>query len=51
MNSIAFHYQLSPIAVEYRLERKESVAVFLTRMCAIIGGVVTVAGIVDAVMH
>jgi Endoplasmic reticulum vesicle transporter len=49
-NTLVFQYELSPIAVQYTQSR-ESIAIFLTRLCAIIGGVFTVAGIVDAIMH
>ena len=50
MAAVFFRYQLSPITVKYS---KESVGFlhFLTYMCAIIGGVFTVAGILSRMLH
>jgi len=42
MNMLAFQYELSPIAVLYRLER-ENFLWFLVKMSAIVGGIFTVA--------
>ena len=50
MNMLAFQYELSPIAVLYRLDR-ESFLWFLVKMSAIVGGIFTVAEIVDSVLH
>jgi len=47
---IFFMYELSPIRVKY-IESKKSFAHFLTGVCAIIGGVFTVAGIVDSFIY
>ena len=44
---VFFFYDLSPIKVKYYEERR-SLAAFLTSACAIVGGVFTVAGILDA---
>merc|ERR1712232_496004 len=44
---VFFMYDLSPIMVKFT-ERRKSFAHFLTGVCAIIGGVFTVAGIVDS---
>jgi len=45
-----FMYDLSPIMIKYT-ERRKSFAHFLTGVCAIIGGVFTVAGIVDSFIY
>jgi endoplasmic reticulum-Golgi intermediate compartment protein 3 len=46
---IFFFYDLSPIKVRY-LEERRSFLTFLTSVCAIVGGVFTVSGIVDATL-
>jgi len=43
-------YDLSPIMVKFT-ERTKSFASFLTGVCAIIGGVFTVAGIIDSLIY
>lgn len=45
-----FHYELSPMQVLIT-ENPKSFSHFLTNVCAIIGGVFTVAGILDAILH
>jgi len=45
-----FRYDLSPITVEYRHVRMSSLSFFIN-VCAILGGVFTVAGIIDAIIH
>lgn len=47
---VFFFYDISPIKVVVR-EAQKPFLHFLTQLCAIIGGVFTVAGIVDAVIH
>ena len=47
---VFFMYDLSPITVQYT-ETKQSLPHFLTSLCAIIGGVFTVASFVDALVH
>jgi len=47
---VFFMYELSPIMVKFT-ERQKSFAHFLTGVCAIIGGVFTVAGIVDSFIY
>ncbi|CAM6045721.1 unnamed protein product [Sphagnum compactum] len=47
---VKFHYELSPMQVLVR-EARRSFSHFITNLCAIIGGVFTVAGIVDAMLH
>ncbi len=47
---MVFRYDLSPVSVKFK-ERKESVFRFLVQVCAIIGGVFTLAGMVDAVLY
>ena len=43
-------YDLSPITVEYKLY-KETIMNFLINVFAILGGVFTVTGIIDAIIH
>ena len=45
-----FRYDLSPITVEYK-HTKMSFLTFIINVFAILGGVFTVAGIIDAVIH
>ncbi|XP_024515759.1 protein disulfide isomerase-like 5-4 [Selaginella moellendorffii] len=45
-----FHYELSPMQVLVK-ENPKSFSHFITNVCAIIGGVFTVAGIVDSMLH
>lgn len=50
MPAVYFRYQLSPITVNFA-SSKRSFAHFLTGVCAIIGGVFTVAGLLSGVIH
>ncbi len=50
MPGVYFIYDISPIMVRYE-ERRKSFTHFLTGVCAIIGGVFTVAGIVDSLIY
>ena len=50
MPSIWFRYDLSPVTVKFT-QWRESIFHFLVQVCAIIGGVFTVAGIIDSVIH
>ncbi|GAB2277841.1 Protein disulfide-isomerase 5-4 [Dionaea muscipula] len=45
-----FHFELSPMQVLVK-ENSKSFAHFITNVCAIIGGVFTVAGILDSILH
>ena len=45
-----FRYDISPITVEYK-QSKMSFLTFLINVFAILGGVFTVAGIIDAIIH
>ncbi|XP_071907513.1 protein disulfide isomerase-like 5-4 isoform X1 [Coffea arabica] len=45
-----FHFELSPMQVVIT-ENSKSFSHFVTNVCAIIGGVFTVAGILDAILH
>lgn len=47
---VFFMYDLSPIMVKFT-ERQRSFAHFLTSVCAIVGGVFTVAGIIDSLVY
>jgi type III secretory pathway component EscS len=49
-NILMFNYELSPITVSYT-QLKENFFEFLVQICAIIGGVFSVAGIIDAMIH
>jgi len=48
--ALYFRYDLSPVTVKYT-HHKESFFRFLVQICAIIGGIFTVAGIIDALVH
>ena len=48
--SAVFSYDLSPMQVVVTEER-EAFASFLTQICAIIGGVFTVTGLLDSVVY
>jgi len=47
---IFFNYDISPIRVIFK-ETKKSFAHFVTGVCAIIGGIFTVAGIIDTLIY
>jgi len=47
---VFFFYELSPIMV-HRAESRMGVFHFLTQLCAILGGVFTVAGMVDRLVY
>ncbi|CAI7852031.1 unnamed protein product, partial [Closterium sp. NIES-53] len=47
---VFFFYDLSPIKVQYS-ERYTSFLHFLTNVCAIVGGIFTVTGMVDAFIY
>ena len=48
--AVFFHYELSPIMVKLQQERR-ALGPFLTGLCAIVGGVFTVAGMIDKTLH
>lgn len=50
MPAVFFRYNLSPITVKYSRERV-SFLHFLTYVCAIVGGVYSVAGVLNRVVH
>lgn len=50
MPGVFFSYELAPVMVKYS-ERQKSFAHFATGLCAIIGGVFTVAGILDKLVY
>lgn len=50
MPSLYIRYDFSPVTVRYK-EVKESLSHFLVQICAVIGGVFTVAGVLDSVVH
>jgi len=50
MPSLYFRYDFSPVTVRYE-EKQESFAHFLVQICAVVGGIFTVAGLIDSVVH
>lgn len=50
MPGIFFSYELSPLMVKYT-ERENSLGHFATNVCAIIGGLYSVAGIIDSILN
>ncbi|XP_012262644.2 endoplasmic reticulum-Golgi intermediate compartment protein 3 isoform X2 [Athalia rosae] len=50
MPGIFFSYELSPLMVKYT-EKEKSFGHFATNLCAIVGGVFTVAGLIDAALY
>ncbi|KAI8776979.1 endoplasmic reticulum-Golgi intermediate compartment protein 3 [Biomphalaria glabrata] len=47
---VFFSYELSPLMVKYT-EKKRSFLHFLTEVCAIIGGIFTVASLIDSFIY
>ena len=47
---VFFIYDISPIMVKFT-EKRKTFAYFVTSLCAIVGGVFTVAGIVDSLIY
>ncbi|GAA6017482.1 hypothetical protein JCM10207_008242 [Rhodosporidiobolus poonsookiae] len=45
-----FNYEISPLMVVHR-ETRQSLAHFLTSTCAIVGGVLTIAGLIDSFVY
>lgn len=45
-----FRFEISPITLIYKLER-ENFLQFLVYICAIVGGIYTISGIVDSILH
>lgn len=50
MPSLYLRYDFSPVTVRYT-EKREATSHFLVQVCAVIGGVFTVAGLLDSVLH
>lgn len=48
--SLYFRYELSPVTVQYTLYR-DSFLNFFIQICAILGGIFTVTGIIDSMIH
>jgi hypothetical protein len=48
--AVYFRFDMSPITVKYQ-QYKENFLHFLIQICAIIGGIFTVTGIIDALVH
>ena len=45
-----FHYDISPVMVVVR-EETQAFATFVTKICAVIGGIYTVIGLIDNVIY
>ena len=50
MPGVFFSYELAPVMVKYT-EKQKSFGHFATGLCAIIGGVFTVAGLIDKIFY
>ncbi|KAJ1530346.1 hypothetical protein ONE63_005259 [Megalurothrips usitatus] len=50
MPGIFFNYELSPMMVKYT-EKEKPLSHFLVNLCAIIGGIYTVASIIDGILY
>ena len=50
MPGVFFSYELAPVMVKYT-EKDKSFGHFATGLCAIIGGVFTVAGLIDKIFY
>mmetsp|Transcript_41670 Transcript_41670/g.89466 ORF Transcript_41670/g.89466 Transcript_41670/m.89466 type:complete len:347 (+) Transcript_41670:157-1197(+) len=50
MPSLYVRYDFSPVTVLYK-EARETLAHFTVQICAVVGGIFTVAGLVDSVLH
>jgi len=50
MPSLYLRYDFSPVRVRYT-ERRQNTSHFLVQVCAVIGGVFTIAGVFDAMLH
>ncbi len=48
--AVYFRYDMSPITVQYK-QYKEKFLHFLIQLCAIVGGIFTVTGIIDGLIH
>ena len=46
----AFHYDISPVMV-VMTEETQSFSSFVTKICAVIGGIYTVVGLLDSVLY
>lgn len=47
---IFFNYDISPMIVTYRQSPRKPLSAFLTDLCAIVGGVLTIAAILDGLI-
>mmetsp|Transcript_71590 Transcript_71590/g.165562 ORF Transcript_71590/g.165562 Transcript_71590/m.165562 type:complete len:348 (+) Transcript_71590:40-1083(+) len=50
MPSLYLRYDFSPVTVKYQ-ETREKLSHFLVQVCAVIGGIFTVAGVLDSLLH
>lgn len=50
MPSLYLRYDFSPVTVRYQ-ETREKFSHFLVQICAVVGGIFTVAGVLDSLLH
>ena len=50
MPNAVFHYDISPVMVVVQ-EETQGFASFVTKICAVIGGIYTVVGLLDSVLY
>mmetsp|Transcript_6051 Transcript_6051/g.17903 ORF Transcript_6051/g.17903 Transcript_6051/m.17903 type:complete len:363 (-) Transcript_6051:249-1337(-) len=50
MPSLYLRYDFSPVTVRYE-ERREKLSHFVVQICAVVGGIFTVAGVLDSLLH
>jgi len=50
MPAVFFRYDLSPVTVKFS-QAQESFFHFIVQVCAIVGGIFTVAGLIDNLLH
>lgn len=51
LSTVYFRYDLSPITVKFAQRKSSTVAHFLVQVCAIVGGVFTVLGLINSVTN
>lgn len=49
-NLLSFNYEISPLSVFFN-EEKENVIDFFIHITGMIGGIFTIAGIIDTILH
>jgi len=49
-NLLSFDYEISPLSVLFK-DEKENIIDFFTHITGMIGGIFTIAGIIDTILH